>query len=320
MIYMRCCVLITLGVALVQAVPTNAQYPNRPIRLIVAFGAGSANDVVARMIGPPLSKVLGRQVVIDNRPGAAGNLGAEIAANSPADGYTVMMGNISHAISMTLYSNPGYDLLKDFAPVAGLVSSSFLLVAHPSVPVKTVHELIAFAKARPDQINVATSGSGIFLASQLFNGMAGIRMMNVTYKSTPQAMTAVIGGEVSVGFPGTSSALPHVKSGKLHALATTGARRAPVLPDLPTISEAGLPGYEASPWYGLLVKSGTVAEIIAMLHSESLKVIRQPDVLERFRAADLDPIGLAPEQFGTYIRNEIAKWGKIVRATGLRPD
>lgn len=317
---MTCGGLIALALALADAVPAHAQYPAKPIRLLVPFAAGSANDTVARLVGPPLAEVLGRPVVIDNRPGVGGNIGAELVASSPPDGYTVMMGNISHAISVTLHSKLAYDLVKDFAPVSLLASGSFLVAVHPSVPVKSVKELIALARARPGQLNVATSGAGIYLASELFQIMTGGKMMNVTYRSTPQAVTALVSGEVSVGFPATSSALPHVRSGRLRGLAATSAQRLSIAPDLPTVAEAGVSGYEASPWYGLLVRTGTPAEIISRLHAESVKVLKQPDVKERFGATDLEPVGSTPEQFGAYIRSEIAKWGKIVKATGLRPD
>jgi len=312
--------LIALAAALAGAVPAHAQYPTRPIRLLVPFAAGSANDIVGRIIGPPLSEVLGRPVVIDNRPGAAGNIGAELAANSPPDGYTVMMGNISHAISMTLYSKPGYDLVKDFAPVSLLASGSFLMVVHPSVPAKSVKELIALARARPGQLNVATSGAGVILAWELFHSMARARMTNVTYRSTPQAITALVSGEVSVGFPGTSAAVPHVRSAKLRGLAVTSLQRSPMTPDIPTVAEAGVPGYEASPWYGLMVPARTPMEIVSRLHTESVKALNRPDVKERFGTTDFQLIGAGPEQFGTHIRSEIAKWGKIIKATGLRPD
>jgi tripartite-type tricarboxylate transporter receptor subunit TctC len=305
---------------LLGAAPAHAQYPNKTIRLIVPFGAGSANDTVGRFVVPALSAALGRPVVIDNRPGAAGNLGAEIAAKSPPDGYTIMMGNISHAISVTLYDRPGYDLVKDFAPVSLLAAGSFLLTLHPSVPAKSVKELIAFAKARPGQLNVATSGSGIFLASGLFQSITGVSMTNVTYKSTPHSVTALVSGEVSVGFPATSAAMSQVRSAKLRGIAVTSERRSPMAPEIPTLAESGVPGYEASPWYGLLVPAGTPAAIVSRLHSESVKALRQPDVKERFGATDMEPIGSAPEQFGAYVRDEIAKWGKVVKATGLRPE
>jgi tripartite-type tricarboxylate transporter receptor subunit TctC len=285
----------------------------------VPFAAGSANDIVGRIIGPPLSEALGRPVVIDNRPGAAGNIGAELAAHSPPDGYTVMMGNISHAISVTLYEKLGYDFVRYFAPVSWLVSGSFLLVVHPSVPAKSVKELIALARARPGQLNIATSGAGIVLASELFLGMAGVKMTNVAYRSTPQAITALVSGEASVGFPGTSAALPHVRSAKLRTLGVTSARRSPMVPEVPTVAEAGVPGYEASPWYGLMVPAKTPPEIVSRLHAESVKALDRPDVKERFAATDFQLVGADPGRFGALIRSEIEKWGKIVKATGLRP-
>lgn len=312
--------LIVLAAALVQAVPAHSQYPARPIRFIVPFAAGSANDIVGRIIGPPLSEALGRPVVIDNRPGVGGNIGAELVAHSPPDGYTLMMGNIAHAISVTLYEKLGYDFVKDLAPVSLLASGSFLMAVHPSVPAKSVKELIALARARPGQLNVATSGAGVFLASELFLGLAGVKMTNVNYRSTPQVITALISGEVSVGFPGTSAVVPHVRSAKLRGLAVTSARRSPMTPDVPTVAEAGVPGYEASPWYGLMVPARTPMEIVSRLHAESVKALNRQDVKERFGTTDFQLIGAGPEQFGTHIRSEIAKWGKIVKATGLRPD
>lgn len=311
---------IALAVLLVETAPAHAQYPNKTIRLIVPFGAGSANDIVGRIIGPPLSEGLGRPVVIDNRPGAAGNIGAEVAAHSPPDGHTLMMGNISHAVSVTLYSKLGYDFVKDFAPVTLLAAGSFLLVVHPSVPARSVKELVALARARPGQLNVAIAGAGIILAVELFQSMTGSKMTQVTYKSTPQTIPALVSGEVSVGFPGTSAAMPQVRAGKLRGLAVTGARRSSMAPAVPTVAEAGVPGYEASPWYGLMVPAGTPKEIIARLHTEAVKALNRPDVKERFGTTDFELIGAGPEQFGKHIRSEIEKWGKIIRATGLRPD
>jgi len=315
-----CGSLAALAAALCVIAPSHAQYPVKPLRLVVPFAAGSANDTVGRIVAPPLSAALGRPVVIDNRPGAGGNIGAELVAKSPPDGYTLAMGNISHAISMTLHEKPGYDLVRDFVPVTQLASGSFLLAVHPSLPVKSVKELIAFTKAHAGQVNVGTSGAGIFLSSELFQSMTATRMLNVTYRSTPQAVTALVSGEVSVGFPATSSALPQVRAGRLRALAVTSAHRLSMAPDLPTVSEAGLAGYEASPWYGLLVPAGTPQDIVSRLHADSVRVVAQPGVRERFAAADLDAAGTTSQQFAVYIRSEIAKWGKIVKATGMRPD
>ena len=312
--------LMALAVALAGIAPAHAQYPARAIRFIVPFPAGSANDQVARFIQPQMSAALGQQVVIDNRAGAAGNLGAEIAAKSPPDGYTLMVGNIAHAVSATLYSKLGYDLVRDFAPVTLLASGSFTLAVHPSLPARSVKELIAFAKKRPGEINVATSGAAIQLAAKLLNSMAGTRMTEVNYKGTPQAITALISGETSVGFPATSSVVPHVRAGKLRALAVTGAQRSPMVPDYPTIAESGVPGYDMTSWYGVLVPARTPNEIIARLHAAAVSALQQREVKERFATTDLEPKGSTPEQFGAYMRSEVAKWAKVIKESGMHAD
>ena len=302
------------------SVPAHAQYPAKTIRLITPVGAGAATDMVARFIGPPLSAALGRQIVIDNRPGVGGNIGGEIAANSPPDGYTLMLGFVSQSINMSLYAKPGYDLVKDFAPVTLLATGSFVAAAHPTMPVKSVKELIAFAKARPGQVNVGYSGSGVILAAHLFFHMTGIKTTNITYRSTPQNLTAVLSGEVAMSFLPTSPALPHIRSGKLRGLGVSKTRRLAIAPELPTIAEAGLPGYEATSWYGLLAPAKTPAEILARLNAESQKVLAQPEVRAQFATTDFEPEGSTPEQFGALIRNDVEKWGKVVRAVGLKPD
>ncbi len=312
--------LIALAVALAGMAPAHAQYPTRAIRLIVPFPAGSANDQVARFIQPEFSAALGQQVVIENRAGAAGNIGAEIVARSPVDGYTVLMGNISHAISATLYRKLGYDLLKDLAPVTLLASGSFTLAAHPSLLAKSVKELIAFARKRPGEINVATAGAAIQLAAKMLNSMARIKMTEVNYKGTPQSITALISGEASVGFPATSAVIPHVRAGKLRALAVTSAQRSSMAPRVPTLAESGVPGYDVSSWYGLMVPAGTPNEIIARLHAAAANALGQPDVKKRFGTTDLEPRGSTPEQFGAQVRSEVAKWGKVVKESGMRAD
>lgn len=311
---------IALGAVLAGIAPAHAQYPARAVRLIVPFPAGSGNDTVARFIQPQLAAALGQQLVIDNRAGAAGNLGAEVAAKSPADGYTVLMGNIAHSISMTLYRKLGYDLLKDFAPVTMLAGGSFALAVHPSLPAKSVRELIVFAKKRPGEINVATAGAAIRLAAKLFDGMSGTRMTEITYKGTPQAITALVGGEASVGYPATSSVLPQVKAGKLRALAVTSAKRSSIAPRIPTIAESGVPGYDVTSWYGLMVPAGTPAEIIARLNSAAATALGRPEVRERFASTDLEPAASTPEQFGTFVRSEVAKWAKVIRASGMTAE
>ncbi len=310
------------GVALAGGAAAQPQYPGRPVRLIVPFPPGGGTDTLARILGQKLTEALGQQVVIDNRPGAGTNIGAEIAAKAPPDGYTVLMGNIAHAINVTLYAKLSYDLVRDFAPVTLLASTPNILVVHPSVPARSAKELIALAKARPGQLDYASSGGGssAHLAAELFNSMAGVKMTHVPYKGGGPAVIALVGGQCSVGFATTPSVLPQVKSGKLRGLAVTSAQRSASTPDLPTLSEAGVPGYDAGTWYGLLVPTGTPKEIIARLHAESTRQLRQPDVRERLDATGFEPIGNTPEEFGAYIRSEIEKWSKVVKASGARAD
>ena len=309
---------IAVAAVLAGMAPAHAQYPARPIRLIVPFAAGSGNDTVARFIQPQLSAALGQQVIIDNRAGAAGNLGAEVAAKAPPDGYTVMMGNIAHSISATLYRRLGYNFVRDFAPVTLLASGSFTLAVHPSLPVNSVKDLIAFAKTRPAQLNVATAGAAIQLSAKLLESAARISMTEINYKSTPQAVTALISGEASVGFPATSSVIPYVKSGKLRALAVTSTQRSTMAPDIPTLAEAGVPGFNVSSWYGLVVPAGTPKEIVARLHDAAVTALGNPEVKKRFDSTDLAPGGSTPEQFGAFIRSEVAKWAKVIKESGMQ--
>jgi tripartite-type tricarboxylate transporter receptor subunit TctC len=312
--------LFVLAGALAGIAPAQAQYPTRAVRLIVPFAPGSGTDSVARFVQPQMSAALGQQLVIDNRAGAAGNLGAEIAAKTPADGYTVLMGNISHSISMTLYSKLGYDLVKDFAPVTLLAGGSFLQAVHPSVPARSAKELIAFAKRRPGEINVATAGAALRLSAKMLDSMAGIQTTEITYKSTPQAVTAVISGEASLGFPATSAAIPHARTGKLRALAVTGTQRSSMAPDVPTVAESGVPGYEVTTWYGLMVPARTPKEINARLHAAAASALGHPEVTKRFATTDLEPAGSTPEQFGAFVRAEIAKWAKVIKESGITPE
>ena len=276
-----------LVIALAGIATAHAQYPAKSIRFIVPFAAGSGSDTVTRFVQPQLSAALGEQVVIDNRPGAAGNLGAAIAAQAPADGYTMVLGISAHSISMTLYSKPGYDLVKDFTPVTLLATGSFTLAAHPSLPAKSVREFVSFAKKRPGEINVATAGATIRLAAKMLERMAGIQLTEINYKGTPQAVTAVINGETSIGFPATSVVMPYARAGKLRALAVTTSRRSSMAPDVPTLSEAGVTGYDVATWYGLMVPAGTSGEIIARLNGAALNAMSHPAVKERFARTDL---------------------------------
>ena len=299
---------------------SHAQYPNRTIRLIVPFAAGSVNDLVARVVAAPLADTLGQQLVIDNRAGAAGNLGAEIAAKAAPDGYTLFIGNVAHTISVTLYDRLSYDFLNDFAPVSQIAAGSFLLAVHPSLPVKSVKDLIALAKARPGDLNIGVGGAGIIVAAELFKSTAAIRMTNVAYKGTPQILTALGSGEVSVAFPPTSAAVPQVKSGKLRGLAVTGRVRSPMAPEIATVAESGLPGYEATTWYCLMAPARTPGDIITRLNSELALVLQRADVKNRFGATDLTTLPSTPEQLASFLRAETAKWGKVVKTSGMRAD
>lgn len=317
---MTCSGWFAMAVVLAGMAPAHAQYPTRPIRFIVPFAAGSGNDTVARLIQPNLSAALGQQVVIENRAGAAGNLGAAVAAEAPPDGYTMLMANIAHSISVTLYRRLNYNFLKDFAPVTQLAAGSFTLAAHPSLPAKSVKELIALAKRQPGQINVATAGAAIQLSAKLLDSMAGIKTTEVNYKSTPQAVTALISGEVSIGFPATSSVIPYVKAGKLRALAVTSAHRSSMAPDIPTLAESGVPGYNVTSWYGLVVPAGTPKAIIVRLHEAAVSALKNPEVKNRFAKTDLELVGSTPEKFGAFIHGEVAKWAKVIKASGMQVE
>ena len=314
--------LICLVCSLVWATPVHAQYPEKPVRFILPFPPGGGTDTLARAMGNRLSEALGQQIVIDNRPGGGANIGAEIAAKSPPDGYTLFMMTTTHAINMTLYRNLAYELVRDFAPVSRLGSTAMVVVVHPSIPAKSVKELIALAKARPGDLSHSSSGTGSItqLAAELFKNQTGVKMLHIPYRGGGPSVIALVSGEAAVGFTTTPSCINQIKAGRLRGLAVTTPKRSPFLPHLPTVAEAGVPGYEAEAWYGLLVPAGTPTEIIARLHADSVKAMKFADVKSRFDATGLVPIGSTPGQLGPYILSEIEKWGKVVKALGLRVD
>jgi len=322
MAHIRCSWLIYLAAVLAGPVLAQAPYPSKSVRFILPFPPGGGTDTLGRAIGNRLSEALGQQVVMDNRPGGGANIGAEIAAKSPPDGYTLFMVTTAHTVNATLYRNLGYNLVRDFAPVSLLASTAQVVVVHPSVPVKSLKELIALAKSRPGDLQFASSGSGSapHLAGELFNSMAGITMLHIPYKGGGPAVVALVSGEGAVGFTTTPSVIHHLKSGRLRGLAVTSAKRSPFLPGLPTVQEAGVPGYEAGAWYGMLVPTGTPKDVIARLHADALKALAKDDVKARLDASGLAPIGSTPEEFGTHIWSEVVKWGKVVKATGMRVD
>ena len=318
----------SFNVVLLIAVLTGAagaaaqNYPARPLRLIVPSSPGGGTDISARIIAPKLSEYLGQQVVVENRPGAGTMIGGEAAARSAPDGYTLLMGVSTLAINPAIYKKVPYDALKDFAPVSQAVALPNVLVAHPSLPVKTVKELIAFARARPGQLNFASAGLGTspHLSMELFLSMAGLKMVHVPYKGSGPGVTDLVAGHVPLMMPNMLSALPHIKSARLRALGVTGAKRAARASDIPTIAEAGVPGYEAVQWYGMLAPAGTPRAIITRLHAEVVRVLQLPDIRERFLSDGAEPVGSSPEEFAAFIRAETAKWAKVIKDAGLRPE
>jgi len=306
--------------------PTGAQpqdFPVRPIRMIVPFPAGGATDIVARLVAQKLSETLGQQVIIDNRGGAAGTIGSELAAKAPPDGYTLLVGTSStHAIAQSLYAKLPYDSVKDFAPVIGLATSTITLSVHPSVPAKTVKELIALAKAKPDALSFASSGSGgvSHLVGEMFKSQAGIQMLHVPYKGDAPALADLVGGQVSLEFGTAVAFLPYIQSGKLKALAVTSLRRSPVLPDVPTVAESGLKGFEALQWYGVFAPTGTRADIVARLNGEIAKILRTPEFKERLAKLASEAFAGTSEEFAAFQKAEIRKWAKVVKDSGVYID
>jgi tripartite-type tricarboxylate transporter receptor subunit TctC len=304
----------------------NAQtpaYPTKPIRLVVPFPAGGATDILAREVAKHLTETWGQSVVVDNRPGAAGNIGSELVAKAPPDGYTLEMGTVgTHAINASLYSKMPYDHVKDFVPVILVAGVPNVLVVNPSVPVNSVQELIAYAKANPGKLNFASSGSGtsIHLSGELFKVMAGVQMTHVPYKGSAPALQDLIGGQVQLMFDNLPPSLPQIKAGKLRALGVTSATRAPALPDTPTIAESGLPGFEASSWFGILAPAGTSPAIVAKLNAEIAKWLASPEAKEKLAAVGANIAGGTPEDFARHIQAETAKWAKVVKESGAKVD
>ena len=312
-----------LAAALVYTTAAHAQpYPQKPIRLVAPFAPGGGTDILARLVGQKASEMLGQQLIVDNRGGAGGTIGTDIAAKAPPDGYTLILVSASHAINPGLYQNLPYDSVSDFAPITQIATSPGILVVNPSLPVKSVKDLIALARAKPGQINYASAGSGTppHLAGELFKVMAKIDMVHVPYKGNAPAFTDVIGGQVSLIFPTMPSAMPFIKSGKLRPIAVTSAKRSPVAPDIPTIAESGLPGYEATSWYGILAPARTPPQIVARLHEVLVSVIGAPDMKDKLAAQGLEPVGNTPQQFAAVIKSEIVKWTKVVKAAGAKPE
>ncbi len=295
------------------------RYPAKVVRLLVPFSPGSGSDTIGRIVAAGLTDVFGQQVIVDNRAGAAGNIGADIAAKAPPDGYTVLLANMGHAASVSLHRNLPYDLMRDFAPVTQLASAPAIVVAHPSLPARSIGELVMLAKARPGAINYASGGIGTptFVAAELFKARAGVNLLHVPYRSGGEALTAILSGEASVYFSPLATALPHVRQGRLRPLAVTTAKRVPLLPDFPTVDELGYPGYQSGNWYGLLVPARTPKETIAAIRAAALAVLNNETVGRRLNDLGYISIGDQSEEFAAHIKSEIESLGRILRESGV---
>jgi len=298
-------------------------YPNKTIRMIVPFPAGGATDIVARLVAQKLGDAVGQQVIVDNRGGAAGTIGSDLAAKSPPDGYTILIGTSStHAIAQSLYAKLPYDSIRDFTPVIGIATATIVLSMHPSVPAKTVRELIVLAKAKPDALSFASSGSGgvSHLVGEMFKAQAGVQMLHIPYKGDAPALADLVGGQVSLEFGTALSFLPYIQSGRLKALAVTSLKRSQVMPDVPTVAESGLKGFEALQWFGVFAPAGTRAEVVTRLNTEIVKILQTADMRERLTKLASEVMADTPEQFAAFQKAEIAKWARVVKDSGARID
>ena len=299
-----------------------AGYPARPVRIIVGLTAGSGVDVMARLVGAKLSESLRQPFLIENRPGAGSNIATRFAATQPNDGYTIFVATVANAINATLYKHLQFDTLRDFAPIILAGTAPNVLIVNPKLPAKSVKELIELAKAQPGKFTIGSSGTGTSpqMTGELFRRRAGINLVHVPYKGGPEATTALIGGQIDTLFAITSTALPHIQSGQVRALAVTSKERSPLLPQVPTVAESGLPGFEAVTWFGFTVPAGTSNEIVDKLNSEIGKVLAMPDIKEKLGVQGIATGGGTPADFGVYMKDEFAKWGALVQETGMTAD
>jgi tripartite-type tricarboxylate transporter receptor subunit TctC len=314
--------IVFVAMAAVTAIAQAQTYPIKPIRFIVPFPPGGGTDAMARIMAPKLAEALGQQVIIDNRGGAGATIGTEIAAKSPPDGYTLLLMTVTNAVGMGLYPNLKYDLVRDFAPVTRVATTPHVVVVHPSVPAKTVKELVALAKARPGALVYSSSGSGSVshLGGEYFAYLTGTKMLHVPYKGGGPSVAALLGGEVSAAFATMPSVISFIRTGRVRALALTTAERSPSLPNVGTVMEAGIPNYDVGSWYGLSVPAGTPKEIVSRLHAETVKLLALPDVKQRLDTSGFEVITSTPEQYGEFVRAEVERWAKVVKISGARAD
>lgn len=315
-------ILAACAVALLSQPAAAQTYPNKPIRVIVSAPAGGVLDVTARLIAPGLSGLLGQQLVIDNRGGAGGLIGAELAAKAIPDGYTLLISTPGALTILPHMRSVPYDTLRDFAPVGLISSGPFLLLSHPTLPVKTLQDLLALARAQPGKLNYASSGNGVpnHLAMELLKSMTGVSITHVPYKGQAQAVTDLLAGQMNLMFNSIATMLPHVRSGRLRVLGIASSKRSPQFPDTPTIAEAGVPGFEADIWFGMLAPANTPRRIISRLNDVLVKVVRAPETRAQFEALGADPVGSSPEEFAAFIRKETEKYAKVVKLSGAKVD
>ena len=315
--------MLGLAMAVLAGSAAAQAWPSKPIRWVVPFQPGGTTDILARTIGEKLATVLGQPVIVDNRPGAGGGVGAEFTAKAPADGYTIMGGTIStHAINASLYKNLPYDPVKDFVPITMIARVPNMLVVNPDVPAKSVAELIALMKANPGKYTFASSGNGTsqHLSGELFKTMAGVDMQHIPYKGSPPALQDVVGGQVTMTFDNITTAWPLAKGGKLRALAVTTAKRSPIAPDVPTLAEAGLAGYEIGSWQGVFAPAGTPPDIVRRLNAEMVKIINTPEVRDKLVGLGAEPVANTSDEFSALVKGEVVKWAAVVKQSGARVD
>ena len=314
--------LIALALALTAGATCAQTYPTKAVRLVVPFLAGGSTDIVGRTVAQKLSEMWGQQAFVDNRPGGGTTIGTDMAAKAAPDGYTLLVTPAPFTINPSLLAKLPYDALTDFAPITLINTTPLVMVVHPGVPAKNVKELIALAKAKPGQLNFGSSGTGgsNHLAGELFNAMAGVKMVHIPYKGNAGALTDIVGGHLDVVYNGVTSAIALIKGGKLRVLAVTSLQRTPALPDVPTLNESGLKGFEAVAWNGLTAPAKTPRDVIMKINADVLKVISSPELRERLKAEGSDPVGNSPEQFATFLRDEIAKWAKVIKFANVKPE
>jgi tripartite-type tricarboxylate transporter receptor subunit TctC len=312
----------TVLLGLMPFVAPAQDYPRKPIRMIIPYPPGGPTDILGRIVAQNLTEKLGQQVVVENKPGASGMIGADLVAKAPPDGYTLLANASIHVINPSLYKNPTYDAIKDFTPVSLIADVPLVLVVAPALPVKSVKDLIALGKSSSGKLNFASSGNAAapHLAGEAFKIATGVDMQHVPYKGSGPALTDLMGGQVQLMFDSLPSSISHVKSGKLRAIAVTTAKRASALPNVPTVAESGVPGFDISTWYGIWAPAGTPKEIVNRLSGEIAKIVKIPDVRERLAGLGAEPVGNSPDEFAAYCRSELAKWAKIVKASGATVD